>query len=127
MSTTDNKAFLRKYVEALSGKPKPASVVDLYIAEQGLKDHIAAFEAGFPEYVFEPEEMIAEGDKVSVKARLRATHLGSFNGLPPTGKTVELPFHITYQIREGKIVDHWMVFDSLDFMQQLGVIPVQAS
>ncbi len=126
MSTAENKEFLRRYLEALSGKPKPASVVDQFVAEQPLKDHIAGAEAGFPEYVLEAVEMIAEGDKVAVKARLKGTHLGPYNGIPATGREVDFLFHITYQIRDGKIIDHWMLVDGVEFMQQLGVFPQTA-
>jgi predicted ester cyclase len=127
MSTSENKNFVRKYFEALSGKPKPAVLVDQYVSEQPLKDHIAGAEAGFPLYEFLAEEMIAEGDSVAVKARLRGTHQGEFNGIPATGRSVDIPFHITYKIVNGKIVDHWMVLDSLVLLQQLGVMPVSAS
>ena len=126
MTTLENKEFVRKYLEALSGKPKPASVVDRYVSEQMLKDHIAGAEAGFPEYILDPVEMVAEGDKVSVKARLKGTHLGVFNGIPATGREVDLLFHITYQIRDGKIIDHWMLIDGMEMMQQLGLIPQPA-
>jgi predicted ester cyclase len=127
MSTAETKEFVRKYLKALSGKPKPASVIDQYVAEQPLKDHILAAEIGFPEYFLEEVEMIAEGDKVAVKARLKGTHLGDFNGIPPTGKKVDLLFHITYQIRDGKIVDHWMLLDSMELLQQLGLMQQQAA
>ncbi len=126
MSVTENKEFVSKYLAALSGQPKPAEVVDQYVAEQPLKDHIAQSEAAFPQYILEAEDMIAEGDQVAVKARLRGTHLGAFNGIPATGRQVDVPFHITYRIKDGKIVDHWMVLDSLVLLQQLGVIPQQA-
>ncbi len=123
MSTDENKAFVRKYLEAISGKPKPATVVDQYVAEQPLKDHIVATEVGFPEYVLEPVEMIAEGDKVAVKVRLKGTHLGPFNGMPATGRKVDMLIHLTYQIQDGKIVDHWMLVDGVEMLQQLGMFP----
>jgi predicted ester cyclase len=44
-------------------------------------------------------------------------------GIPPTGKEVSVPFIITYRIAEGKIVQHWMSFDRMALMEQLGVAP----
>ena len=41
MNMQGNKRFIRKYFEELSGKPKPPELVDQYVAEQLLKDHIA--------------------------------------------------------------------------------------
>ena len=45
-------------------------------------------------------------------------------GIPPTGKSfADVPIHITYKVEDDKIVDHWMLFDSADLMQQLGLVP----
>jgi predicted ester cyclase len=126
MSAIENKESIRKYFAALSGLPKPPEVVNEFVEEQPLRDHIAQAEEGLPEYELVAEDMIAEGDQVAVKARLIGTHLGTYNGIPATGKPVDIPFHITYKIENGKIVDHWMVFDTLVFLQQLGIVPVQA-
>jgi len=121
-----NKELVRKYFAALSGQPKPVELVNLYVEEQPLRDHILQTEIGFPQYFLESEDMIAEGDQVAVKARLRGTHLGTFNGIPATGRYIDVPFHITYRIKNGKIIDHWMIMDSLVFLQQLGVMQQQA-
>jgi predicted ester cyclase len=123
MSTQENKDFIRNYLEALSGKPKPPELVDQYVAEQLLKDHIAMNEAAFPEYELRSEQMIAEDDLVSIIGRASGTHKGPFMGMPPTGKSWDVPIHITYRVKDGKIVDHWMVIDTAAFMQQLGMIP----
>jgi predicted ester cyclase len=127
MSAQENKDFVRKYLEALSGKPKPPELVDQFVAEQPMKDHIAAAEAGFPGYELEADRMIAEDDLISVIGRFSGTHTGTFMGIPPTGKSFsDVPIHITYKVEDGKIVDHWMLFDSANLMQQLGLVPSAA-
>lgn len=125
MSTGESKAFLRRYLDALSGKDKPAATIDTYIADsdEELKQHIVFFEASFPRYKLIADDMIAEGDKVAVHARFEGTHQGELMGIPPTGKEVSVPFIITYRIAEGKIVQHWMSFDRMALMEQLGVAP----
>ena len=123
MSTSENKEFISRYLEAINNKAKPESVVNLYVATQQLKDHIATAEAAFPNYSIEPEEMIAEGDLVSVRGRVRGVHKGSFLDQPPTGKSFDVQIFLTYRIAGGKIVDHWMLMDNLQLMQQLGFIP----
>ena len=125
MSTENNKAYVRKYVAALSGKDKPKALQDEYIAasDEELKGHIMFFEASFPHYEFIVDDMIAEGDKISVLARFRGVHTRDLMGIPPTGKQVEVPFAITYRLGEGKIVQHWMSFDRMALMEQLGVAP----
>jgi len=126
MNAQENKEFIRKYIEAISGKPKPAELVDQYVAEQPLKDHIAMNEAAFPGYEMHIEKLIAEGDLVSVIGRANGTHKGPFMNVPPTGKTWDVPIHITYRVEGGKIVEHWMAIDTAAFMQQLGLIPSAA-
>lgn len=123
MNTQENKEFVRKYFEALSGKPKTPELVDQYVAEQPLKDHIAMNEAAFPGYELRVDHMIAEDDLVSVIGRASGTHKGPFMGMPPTGKSWDVPLHITYRVKDGKIIDHWLVLDTAAFMQQLGLIP----
>jgi predicted ester cyclase len=120
-----NKAFVLRYLQALSGKPKPASLVDQYIADsdQALKEHIAAAEAAFPLYRLDVEEIFADGDAVIVRFMLRATHEGNFMGIPATGAKVEVPGVIIYRIAGGKIVDHWMLTDNMAMMQQLNALP----
>ena len=123
MNAKENKEFIRNYLEALSGKPKTPELVEQYVAEQPLKDHIAMNEAAFPGYEMHIEQLIAEDDLISVIGRASGVHKGPFMGMPPTGKSWDVPIHITYRIESGKIVDHWMVIDTAAFMQQLGMIP----
>jgi hypothetical protein len=126
MNPEENKAFVRRYLDAISCKPKPESVLQLFITEQPLIDHILVAEEAFPLYDLLVEEIIAEGDLVSVRGRIVGTNLGPFMGQPPSGKSVDVPIFITYRIADGKIVDHWMLMDNLILMQQLGPISSQA-
>lgn len=126
MSAEDNKLLVKRYLEAISGKPKPESVVRLFVAEQPLVDHIMAAETSFPLYRLDPEEIIAEGDLVSVRGLITGTHLGPLMGIPPTGKEVRFSIFITYRVADGKIVDHWMLTDNMLMMQQIGAVPATA-
>ncbi|HEX5809492.1 MAG TPA: ester cyclase [Anaerolineales bacterium] len=124
MSAQENKAFIRSYLEALSGNAKTPELVNQFVAEQPLKDHIAAAEEGFPKYDMVADHIIAEDDMVSVVGRFSGTHTGPFMGIPATGKSFsDVPIHITYQVEGGKIVDHWMLVDNAALMQQLGLVP----
>ena len=123
MSVSENKAFIGRYLGALSGKEKPAAVVDQFISEADavLKQHIAGYEAAFPCYEMIVEDMIAEADKVVVRFTFRATYGGGFMDIPATGQQVAMPGIIIYRIADGKIAEHWMHADSAALMQQLGV------
>jgi predicted ester cyclase len=123
MSAEENKAFIRRYLEALSGKPKTPQFMDRYIVDEELKKHIAQAEDAFPSYFLDANEIIAEGDLVSVRGVVRGVHKGPFQGISPTGKEVTFGLFITYRIAGGKIIDHWMLVDGLSLLQQLGAVP----
>ena len=123
MSTEENKQFIQRYLEAISGMPKPPAVLDLYINDDELKEHIRVAEEAFPLYRLDAEEILAEGDLVSVRGRVRGVHRGSLMGIPPTEKSVDVSIFMTYRIAGGKIVEHWMLMDNMAMMQQIGAIP----
>jgi SnoaL-like polyketide cyclase len=106
MATTmavDNKTFIRRYLEeVLGGNDKSQALLEKYVTD-----------------VVVAEDMIAEGDKVAVRARFQGIHSGELMGLPATGKGVDVPFQIIYQIAQSKIAQHWMSFDQMNLMKQL--------
>jgi predicted ester cyclase len=123
-----NKEFITRYFNALSGVTKTNELAKKYITDEGLIGHIAFFDKGFPKYELFADEMTAEGSRVVVKARFKGVHEGEFNGILSTHRTVEFPFVIGYEIEDNKIVSHWMLADQMELMQQLGVVPeVQAA
>jgi len=127
MSADENKALINRYVAALSGKDKPAETVAQYVADDELKQHVAAFETAFPRYQLIADDLIAEGDRVAVRATVRGQHKGEFMGAPPTGKPVSLPLIIIYRVAKGKIVQHWLSVDRLALMEQLGLASAAGS
>lgn len=117
MSTAENKLFIRRYFDTFN-QGGGTAVADI-VTDEHLKEHIAFFENAFPGYQLSAKEMIAEGDNVVVDAAMIGTHKGDLMGIPPTGKKVEVPFIIIYQVAGGKIVDHTMVADQAGLMQQI--------
>ena len=128
MSTQANRAFIQTYWNTLSGQEKPRALLEQYIANEALIQHILMAEAAFPCYEVFADDVIAERDMVVVNGRVRGTHQGEFMGIPPTGRTFSQSFLVMFCIAvdengNRKIVDQWIGSDSLDVMQQLGVMP----
>jgi predicted ester cyclase len=123
VTAQENKQVLVEYLEALSGKPKTAEIIDKYVVAPALKQHILDFEAGFPNYSGQIEDIVAEGDLVAIRATFEGTHRNEFMGVPPTGKDVTINAMIFYRMQDGKIVDFWMNADMAGLMQQLGAAP----
>lgn len=120
--TKKNKEFIIDYINAISGVSKTQELMDKYILDEKLKNHIRFFEGAFPKYEMIIDEIIAEGNRVVVRARSKAKHEGELNGIPPTHKEVETPFVIGYEIENNKIVNHWLMADQMMLMEQLGVM-----
>ena len=121
-TTKQNRAFIVRYLNAVSGVIKTEALCRQYTNDQKLIDHILFFDGAFPKYELFIEEMIAENDKVLVRGRACGTHEAEFNGIPPTYKKMDLPFVIRYTIEGDKIVDHWLIADQIILMEQLGVV-----
>ncbi len=66
-------------------------------------------------------QVIAHRDTVVTSGFFIGTHLGPFQGLPPTGKAVRFSIMHIDRVSYGKIVEHWGQGDSLSLVQQLGV------
>jgi len=90
---------------------------------EGLKMVASVFGGGFSDWDITLEDQIAEGDKVATRWIASATHTGSLQGMPPTGKVVRVTGVNVTRFAEGKIAESWFNFDMLTLLQQLGAIP----
>jgi steroid delta-isomerase-like uncharacterized protein len=90
---------------------------------EGVKGVVTMFRSAIPDLRVVVEDMIAEGEKVAVRYTLEGAHEGELFGVPPTGKRMSIKSIAVERVSDGKIREHWRVTDSLDMMQQLGVIP----
>ena len=122
MNKQEGIEFTKRYFAALRvGKDR--AVLNEYIAEEPLIQHIAFFEAAFPGYWLEALDTLVDGDKITVRFDAHGVHKGELMGIPPTGKTVKFEGIIIYQLAAGKIVNHWMQTDMVSLLQQLGAMP----
>ncbi|MFV2064733.1 MAG: ester cyclase [Chloroflexota bacterium] len=92
--------------------------------KEGVVEFFRGYRAAFPDLRMEPEDVLASGDKVVVRARVTGTHQGEFMGMPATGKSVDVQLIDILRFGDdGLVHEHWGVFDQLAMMQQLGVVP----
>jgi steroid delta-isomerase-like uncharacterized protein len=78
---------------------------------------------GLPDLHLTIEDLIAEGDKVVMRASVTGTHQGEYMGLPPTGKSITYNEIFIWRLAGGRITEMWGVVDVFSQMKQLGVIP----
>lgn len=77
----------------------------------------------FPDLQIRIDFVIAEGDMVVARWTNSGTHTGDFFGFPASGKKYSFTGTGTYRIKSNKIVEHWLNYDQMGLMQQLGAIP----
>ncbi len=94
---------------------------ELHGTEQN-RQFISSMRAAFPDLHYSVEDQIAEGDKVVVRYRFQGTHLGPFQGMPPTGTQVVYTGILIYRVADNKIAEQWTEFDLLGLLRQLGVL-----
>jgi predicted ester cyclase/SAM-dependent methyltransferase len=124
MTTEENKQIIRRYIDELN--LRHVAILDELVASefretvrQGYHRNTTAF----PDYFVEILDLLAEGDQVVLEWTHRGVHLGVYDGIPPTGKTITGSAISIYQVREGKIVAARGESDRVEIWQQLGVIP----
>lgn len=117
--TIDPKGLIKDYFDALSGQPKTEELMDKYISDPSLKEHIRQAEAAFPRYEVVAHDMVAEGDLVAVRCTVKATHQGEFAGIPATVRQISSDFMIFYRVADGKIAEHWMQLNVPDIIAKL--------
>jgi steroid delta-isomerase-like uncharacterized protein len=77
----------------------------------------------FPDLNFEVTYKIARGDNVAEQWFIRGTHLGTFMGIPPTGRRVEIPGMSMAELREAKFVSDHFYFDALGVLRDMALMP----
>ena len=142
MSLEENKAIVRKFIEAWNGRNLDLMVnlmaVDYYDNYHNLKGSeeyrrfLTSLLKAFPDWHETIEDIVAEGDKVWYRFKATATHTVEYRGyLPstnrkvrvtPTGKKITLTGVVINRIVDGKIKEGWEVSNLLDNYEQLGII-----
>jgi steroid delta-isomerase-like uncharacterized protein len=84
---------------------------------------LQAFRAAFPDMQHSLDPQIAEGDRVVTPLTFRGTHGGEMQGIPASGKRVEIRALNIHKILNGKIAQAETVADMMGLMQQIGANP----
>jgi steroid delta-isomerase-like uncharacterized protein len=83
--------------------------------------------AGMPDFHMEIRALVEDGDHVFVQWHLTGTHTGPFNGLDPTGRSVAVDGMDHFELRDGRVISGFVVFDQMQVARQLGVLPPDGS
>jgi steroid delta-isomerase-like uncharacterized protein len=89
---------------------------------EGLRHRVSLLRSAFPDLSVEPQEIVAEGERVVALWRMAGTQMGEFFGIKATGKRVLLDGCDIFRMLELKIRERWQLIDSQSLLEQLGLL-----
>ena len=138
LSIENNKLLIREYIEKVVNTGN-VNDIEKYISPdyyegnkpngqivgiKGAKQHILGVRQTYPDLHLTIEQQIAEGDWVVTRIKARGTHQGTWMGIKPTGKKVEITGVNIEKVINGRIVAHGGAANMLEPLLEIGAIKV---
>ncbi|QBD78151.1 ester cyclase [Ktedonosporobacter rubrisoli] len=136
MSVQTNKALVLDYVERVWNGGNETALDELttptfryWMGSQPGRDHaqmrqlIRMLHTAFPDWSVKVVEIVAEENTVVIRWEGNVTHLGTYQGIPATGKQIAVNGINMYHIIGGKVATEWEQTHVLGWLQQMGVLP----
>lgn len=138
MSTEKNKQLIRRYYEEIVNGAKVDELLEYLspdyveihnnkryaVGIEGAKEHILGVHETYQGLYITVERQISEGDWVVTQIIARGRHIGSWLGMKPTGKDVEITCVNVDKVVEGRIVEHGGAANMLEPLLEIGAIEV---
>lgn len=90
---------------------------------EGARQMYQATFRAFPDWHVELTNFTPGPDYAWCDAIATATHLGEFDGIPPSGKRISFRMAVKFLIRNGKLGGEILYFDRLTILEQIGAAP----
>jgi len=137
MSVEENKAVVRRFIEEVYNNCDFSNLEELISEDWVLhtaagaeikgieaeKQYVLQGRSPFSDYHIRIEDMVAEGNKIAVRATRLGKQSEQFRNISPTGKSVNVQRYTIYRLENSKLVEGWTLDDRLGQFQQLGAIP----
>jgi len=85
--------------------------------------YVAEIRSAYPDLRLEVTDTVSEGDRLVVHWSITGTHGGTFRGLAPTGKRINIEGVTLARVKDGKLTEDRVYFDRMTMFEQLGVVP----
>lgn len=99
------------------GRPEPIR------GSQQIAQYVTYVRTAYPDFKLEVNESMQDGDRLATHWTVTGTQRGEFQGIPPTGKQINIKGMTLTRIENGQITEEHVYFDRLAMMEQLGVAP----
>lgn len=131
-----NKASVQRFCEELVVKGNLAVAGDLLAPDfvlyhtaspqpikgiEGYKSFLTAYRNAFPDLTANIDDILAEENKVALRATLQGTQKGSWMNNPPTNKQAKWTVLSFFHLVNGKIAVNYANEDTPGLFRQLGI------
>jgi predicted ester cyclase len=89
---------------------------------RGFIQFMTALRGAFADAQFEIQNIFSNGEMVCDQVVMTGTQTGEIFGLLPTGNPVRIELMDMVHCTEGKVVEHWGLFDRWTLSQQLDLL-----
>jgi steroid delta-isomerase-like uncharacterized protein len=131
-----NKAIVHRFLEEVLNQRNPSAAVAVCAPEMAwhggvmgeardlpsFQSRLASIFTSFPDLHVEVHDVIAEQDRVVVRLTVHGTHLGEFQGVPATGRSISSTGLNSYRVGPNGIVEEWSQNDVLGVLRQLSAV-----
>lgn len=135
--SAENEAVVRRFYEEMNNGRKNEVAGELFTADHTMHDPqvpaddgpegmvavVSTYQTGLNGH-WEINDIFSSNDKVVVRWTGTGEHVAELNGIPPTGRKIDVSAISIHRMQAGKIAETWEVWDTLGFLQQLGVVPL---
>jgi len=88
---------------------------------EGIRFGVGRIRTAFPDWHERVLDVFGSADRVASRYVSTGTHRGTFWGIAPTGRRIEIEEISIFRIAGGRVAEQWCMFDELARLQQLGV------
>jgi len=87
---------------------------------EGVQSRFTYWQSAFEDAAEENLAMVGEGDMLAVLYNLHAKHAGPYMGIEATNNYVVIPGIEFLRFRDGKIAEHWGIYDFMTTAEEIG-------
>jgi steroid delta-isomerase-like uncharacterized protein len=129
-----NKEIIRRFFDEMWNPWNFAKADELLAAEivfkgtlgnelrgrDAFRAYMRKVQAAFPDFHNSIIEITAEDDRVVARTFYRGTQRGEIFGVAPTGKAISYAGAAFFRIKDGQVIEGWVLGDLLGLLRELG-------
>ena len=133
-----NKALALRLLDEYYNQGLAASIPEIFDANlmvymadgsishghEGALTYLEAERAAFSDLYWLQEDLVVDGDRVVLYFTGYSRFTGEWMGIPPNNQSIKWVGNALFRIKDGKVVENRLIWESQRMLQQLGALPV---